>query len=157
MQVIQPSTSSYLYTITRTLDINNKKPYIVNILQEDDTIKTAFLSFNRRQDAVFFANTLQSYRERFDVYPGNTFNYIRPLEIIIPRDTDVNELYKEANSDLEINKILEMDLYINSAENMINLMIVDSLDVTTYSFRLINFDIPLKTQESYLENKIILD
>ena len=90
MQVIQPSTSSYLYTITRTLDINNKKPYIVNILQEDDTIKTAFLSFNRRQDAVFFANTLQSYRDRFDVYPGNTFNYIRPLEIIIPRDKYVN-------------------------------------------------------------------
>lgn len=157
MQVIQPSTSSHLYTITRTIDINTKKPYIVNILQEDDTIKTAFLSFNRRRDAVFFANTLQNYRDKFDVYPGNTFNYIRPLEIIIPTDTDVNELYKEDNLDLEINKILEMDLYMTSVENMTNLMIVDSLDVTTYSFRLINFDIPLKTQESYLENKITLD
>lgn len=157
MQVIQPSTSSYLYTITRTLDINNKKPYIVNILQEDDTIKTAFLSFNRRKDAVFFANTLQNYRDRFDVYPGNTFNYVRPLEIIIPTNIDVNELFNEDNLDLEINENLEMDLYMTSVENMTNLMIVDSLDVTTYSFRLINFDIPLKTQESYLENKITLD
>lgn len=154
-----PSPKSYLYIINRKVDLqldNKAKPYIINIIQEDETIKTAILSFNRKKDAIFFANTLEYHRKVFDVYPGNTFDYKRPLEILIPEDVNIRVLLKHPD-DLIITKISERDIFINSSKNMTNLMIVDSLEGFKYTFKIINFEMPIETQVTYLDNKLELD
>lgn len=154
-----PSIKSYLYTITRKKDLkieNIQKPYIINIVQEDETIKTAILSFSRKKDAIFFANTLEYHKNVFNIYPSNTFNYSRPLEILIPEEVNIKLLSKHPN-DLIINKVTERDIFIESSQNMTNLMIVDSLEGFKYTFKLISFEMPIEKQVIYLDNKIILD
>lgn len=112
-----------IHTIHRKVD---HVPYVLHILQKDDSYKTTILSFTEKKDARLIATVFEQYRLEKGTLPDNVFSYDRPFELVFHSSTEI--IKDKPLTDFYIAETQENTMYEYCARNMFDLMLIGDLD-----------------------------
>lgn len=114
---------STIHTIHRKVD---HVPYVLHILQKDESYKTTILSFTEKKDAHLIATVLEQYRLEKGHLPENVFSYDRPFELEFHSRTEIKK--DRPLIDFYIAESQEQKIYEYCARNIFDLMLIGDLD-----------------------------
>lgn len=128
----------YMHTLHHK---NNNRPFLVHILQPDETSKATLLSFTVQKDALLMGNIFEQHKKLFGIYPNNHFTYERPLEITF-KNEDAEIKLDSPLEEIYIADTPEKELYTYCGENNLDLMILSDL-TDKGKLQLITFQMPI--------------
>ena len=119
----------------------NQRPFIVHILQPDETSRATLLSFTVKKDALMFGNIFEQHKKVHGKYPNNHFTYEKPLEITFQNE-DAELKLEDPLEEIYIADTPEKELYAFCGEFNLDLMILSNLTEEA-KMQIIKFQMPI--------------
>ena len=139
----------YLHTIHKKV---SNIPYVLNILQKDDSYKTTLLSFTEKKDAMMVANVIEQYKIETGEYPPRVFTYQRPFELELQSSSSIQ--YTRTLEDFYVQETEEKEIYEYCAKNLFDLMILGNLEKEG-TIKIYAFNVSTDYMRELLEKRFI--
>lgn len=130
----------------------SRVPYVVHILQKDESYKTTLLSFTEKQDALMVANVIEQYKLEKGDYPPHDFTYQQPFQLEFEPASPIQ--YTKPLEDFYLQEAEEKEVYEYCARNLFDLMVLGNLQKEG-SIKIYAFNVPTEYMRELLEKRYI--